>query len=154
MGVFAGNKIGLVGPNGSGKSSIFRVIVGEEETDGGQVAIDKGVVVGYFDQNVGEMQGRTVVEETISGAGEVAEVGRELAEIEAGMADPERADELETLIERFGVVQARFDDLDGYALDARAREILAGLSVRQDRMILSPSSGSKASCRTSRVLSL
>jgi ATPase subunit of ABC transporter with duplicated ATPase domains len=134
MGVFAGNKIGLVGPNGSGKSSIFRVIVGEEETDGGQVAIDKGVVVGYFDQNVGEMQGRTVVEETISGAGEVAEVGRELAEIEAGMADPERADELETLIERFGVVQARFDDLDGYALDARAREILAGLSVRQDRM--------------------
>ncbi len=134
VGVFAGNKFGLVGPNGSGKSSIFRVIVGEEQVDGGQVVVDKGVVVGYFDQDVGEMQGRSVVEETISGAGEVAEVGRELTEIEAAMADPDRADELDTLVERFGVVQARFDDLDGYALDARAREILAGLSVRQDQM--------------------
>ena len=134
MGVFAGNKIGLVGPNGSGKSSIFRVIVGEEQCDGGQVVIDKGVVVGYFDQNVGEMEGRSVVEETIAGAGEVAQVGSELAELERAMADPDRADELESLIERFGVVQARFDDLDGYALDARAREILAGLSVRQEQM--------------------
>lgn len=134
MGVFAGNKVGLVGPNGSGKSSIFRLIVGEEQCDGGQVVVDKNVVVGYFDQNVGEMQGRSVVEETISGAGEVAEVGQELAEIESAMADPDRADELESLIERFGAVQARFDDLDGYALDARAREILAGLSVRSAQM--------------------
>ena len=134
LAVFTGNKIGLVGPNGSGKSSIFRVIVGEEQTDGGQVVIDKGVTIGYFSQDVGEMRGRTVVEETIAGAGEVADVGRELAAIESAMADPERADELEALIDRFGVVQARFDDLDGYGLDARAREILAGLSVREEQM--------------------
>ncbi len=134
MALFKGHKVGLVGPNGSGKSSIFRVIVGEEELDGGQVVVDKGVTVGYFDQDVGEMSGRTVVEETIAGAGEVAEVGRALREIEEGMADPSRAEELEELIEQFGALQARFDDLDGYSLDARAREILAGLSVRQEVM--------------------
>ncbi len=134
MGVFVGNKIGLVGPNGSGKSSIFRVIVGEEQTDGGQVVVDKGVTVGYFSQDVGDMQGLSVVQETISGAGEVSEVAQELAEIEGAMADPERIDEIEQLVERFGVVQARFDDLDGYSLEARAREILAGLSLRPEQM--------------------
>ena len=131
MAVFAGNKIGLVGPNGSGKSSVLRTIVGQEEADGGEVAIDKKVTIGYFDQNVGEMSGRPVIEEVTAGAGEVADVGAELRKLEASMADPQRADELEALVERYGVVQARFDDLDGYSLDARAREILAGLGFRE-----------------------
>ena len=134
MAAFAGQKIGLVGPNGSGKSSIFRVIVGEEQPDGGSVVVDKDVVVGYFSQDVGEMAGRTAVEETMAGAGEVAEVGHELHELELAMSDPDRADELEALIDRFGVVQGRFDALDGYSLEARAREILAGLSFRPAQM--------------------
>jgi ATPase subunit of ABC transporter with duplicated ATPase domains len=128
MSLEAGEKVGLVGPNGSGKSTIFRMIVGEEEPDAGQIIIDRGVTIGHFSQDVGEMAGRSVVAETIAGAGEVAEVGAELHELEQAMADPERVDELEAIIERFGHVQARFDELDGYGLDARAREILAGLS--------------------------
>ena len=127
MGAFRGERVGLVGPNGSGKSTIFRLIVKEEEPDGGQVIIDRGVTIGYFSQDVGEMAGRSVVEETMAGAGEVSEVGHELHALEQAMADPTRADELEALIERFGVVQARFDELGGYGLEARAREILAGL---------------------------
>ncbi len=134
MGVFAGERVGLVGPNGAGKSTIFRMVVGEDTPDNGNVVIDRGISVGYFSQDVGEMQGRSVVEETLAGAGEVSEVGRELAELELGMADPERGDELEALIERFGTVQARFDELGGYALDARAREILAGLSFRPETL--------------------
>ncbi|MBX3129694.1 MAG: ABC-F family ATP-binding cassette domain-containing protein [Polyangiaceae bacterium] len=127
-----GEKLGLVGPNGAGKSTVFRMIVGQEPADGGNVVVDRGTTIGYFDQNVGEMGGRSVVAETLAGAGEVSEVGRELAELEHAMADPERADELESIIERFGTVQARFDELGGYALDSRAREILAGLGFRAD----------------------
>ncbi len=134
MAAFRGDRVGLVGPNGSGKSTIFRMIAGREEPDGGQVSVDRDVVVGYFDQDTGEMHGRTVVEETIAGAGEVAQVAAELQALEVAMADPERADELERLVERYGDVQARFDELDGYALDARAREILAGLGFRQEVM--------------------
>jgi ATPase subunit of ABC transporter with duplicated ATPase domains len=134
MAVFAGERVGLVGPNGSGKSSIFRVIVGEDEVDGGEVSLDKNIKVGYFSQDVGEMAGRTVIEETIAGAGPVAEVGGELRELEQAMADPDRLDEIEELVERFGEVQARFDALDGYSLDARAREILAGLSFHPDQV--------------------
>lgn len=134
MTAFAGQKIGLVGPNGSGKSSIFRVVVGDEQPDGGAVVVDKDVVVGYFSQDVGEMAGRSAVQEAMAGAGEVAVVGEELAELETAMSDPERADELEALVDRFGVVQGRFDALDGYSLEARAREILAGLSFRSEQM--------------------
>jgi ATPase subunit of ABC transporter with duplicated ATPase domains len=130
MSVNAGEKVGLVGPNGAGKSTIFRMVVKEEEPDGGNVNIDRGVTVGYFSQDVGEMSGQTVVEETMAGAGEVSEVKKELFELEQAMADPARVDELEAIIERFGTVQARFDELDGYALEARAREILAGLGFR------------------------
>jgi ATPase subunit of ABC transporter with duplicated ATPase domains len=128
MSVFRGEKVGLVGPNGSGKSTVFRMIVGEEPPDSGQVMVDRGVVVGYFSQNVGDMQGRSVLEETVAGAGEVSEAGQELHALEHAMADPARLDEIEVLVERFGKAQARFDELGGYALESRAREILAGLS--------------------------
>jgi ATPase subunit of ABC transporter with duplicated ATPase domains len=134
MGVFRGEKVGLVGPNGSGKSTIFRMIVGEEPPDSGQVAVDRGITVGYFSQDVGEMAGRSVVEETMAGAGEVSEVAHELHALEHAMADPERAAELEKLVDRFGHVQTRFDELGGYALESRAREILAGLGFRAEVM--------------------
>ena len=134
MGAFAGDRIGLVGPNGAGKSTVFRMIVGEEPPDSGNVVIERGVTVGYFSQNVGEMAGRSVVAETMAGAGEVSVVGAELSELEEAMADPERMDELDALVERFGHVQARFDELGGYSLESRAREVLAGLGFREEVM--------------------
>jgi len=127
MAVFRGERIGLVGPNGAGKSTIFRMIVREEEPDSGDVLVEKRAAIGYFSQSVGEMSGRSVLEETIAGAGEVATVAHELHELELAMADPARADDLERLVARFGDVQHRFDELDGYGLESRAREILAGL---------------------------
>jgi ATPase subunit of ABC transporter with duplicated ATPase domains len=132
--VHRGEKVGLVGPNGAGKSTLFRLVTREEEPDEGQVSIDRGVTVGHFSQDVGEMSGRTAVEETMDGAGPVAAVAAELHGLEHALADPARADELEALVERFGHVQARFDELGGYGLEARAREILAGLGFSPETM--------------------
>jgi ATPase subunit of ABC transporter with duplicated ATPase domains len=122
-----GEKVGLVGPNGAGKSTLFRMIVREETPDEGQVSIDRGVTVGYFSQDIGEMSGKTTIDEVMDGAGPVSSVAHELHELELALADPDRADEMERLIERFGDVQARFEELGGYGLESRAREILAGL---------------------------
>jgi ATPase subunit of ABC transporter with duplicated ATPase domains len=129
-----GEKVGLVGPNGAGKTTIFRMIMREEASDGGQVSIDRGTSIGYFSQDIGEMAGQTAVAETMDGASPVSEVAAELRELELAMADPSRVDELEPLIDRFGHVQARFEELGGYALEARAREILAGLGFTQQMM--------------------
>ncbi|MDB5570963.1 MAG: transporter related [Hyphomicrobiales bacterium] len=129
-----GEKVGLVGPNGAGKTTLFRMITGQEAPDEGQVGVDRGVTIGYFSQDVGEMFGRSVVSEVMDGAGPVSAVAAELKELEAAMADPDRADEMEEIIERYGEVQARFEELDGYALDGRAREVLAGLSFSQEMM--------------------
>ena len=131
--IFKGEKAGLVGPNGAGKSTIFRMIVREEEPDAGQVAIEKGTTIGYFSQDVGEMSGMSVVEATLAGAGKVSEVGHRLHELEHLLGDPD-VDDYDRILEEFGEVQARFEELGGYALDARAREILAGLGFSQDVM--------------------
>jgi ATPase subunit of ABC transporter with duplicated ATPase domains len=129
-----GEKVGLVGPNGAGKTTIFRLVTREEEPDDGQIAIDRGVAVGYFSQDVGEMKDRSVVEATLDGAGPVAELAHTLHELEHALADPARADEMESLVERYGEAQARFDELGGYALESRAREVLAGLGFEPERM--------------------
>ena len=129
-----GEKVGLVGPNGAGKTTLFRMITGEEQPDEGQVAVDRGVTIGYFSQDVGEMAGRSAVAEVMDGAGPVSEVAAELHELEAAMADPDRADEMDAIVERYGEVQARFEELDGYALEGRAREVLGGLSFSQEMM--------------------
>src|SRR3954447_16533782 len=129
-----GEKIGLVGPNGSGKTTLFRMITGEEQPDEGQVAIDRGVTIGYFSQDVGEMSGRSAVAEVMDGAGPVSAVAAELHELETAMADPDRAGEMDDIIARYGEVQHRFEELDGYALEGRAREVLSGLSFTQHMM--------------------
>src|SRR5437660_6650620 len=129
-----GEKIGLVGPNGAGKSTLFRMIAGEDVPDEGQVAADRGITIGYFSQDVGEMAGRSAVAEVMEGAGPVAAVAAELKALEAAMADPARADEMDAIIAQYGEVQHRFEELDGYALEGRAREVLAGLSFSQEMM--------------------
>lgn len=129
-----GEKVGLVGPNGSGKTTLFRMITGQEQPDEGQVAVDRGVTIGYFSQDVGEMSGRSAVSEVMDGAGPVSTVAAELKELEAAMGDPDQADDMEKIIERYGEVQGRFEELDGYALEGRAREVLAGLGFSQEMM--------------------
>ncbi|OJF94937.1 ABC-F family ATP-binding cassette domain-containing protein [Pararhizobium antarcticum] len=129
-----GEKVGLVGPNGAGKTTVFRMITGEEQPDEGQVSVDKGVTIGYFNQDVGEMEGRSAVAEVMNGAGPVSVVAAELHALETAMVDPERMDEMDEIIERYGEVQARYEELDGYALDGRAREVLAGLSFTEEMM--------------------
>ncbi len=129
-----GEKIGLVGPNGSGKTTLFRMITGADLPDEGQISVDRGVTIGYFSQDVGEMSGHSAVAEVMNGAGPVSEVAAELKELEAAMADPDRAGEMDEIIARYGEVQARFEELDGYALEGRAREVLAGLSFSQEMM--------------------
>jgi ATPase subunit of ABC transporter with duplicated ATPase domains len=150
-----GDKVGLVGPNGSGKTTLFRMITKEEAPDAGNVAVPKDVSIGYFRQDVGEMKEQKVVAAAMDGAGPVSEVMAELSELEAALGDPSRMDEMEALVERFGEVQGRFEELDGYSLEARAREILAGLgfsAVMMDQDLSAMSGGWKMRVALTQIL--
>ncbi|HET9951451.1 MAG TPA: ABC-F family ATP-binding cassette domain-containing protein [Candidatus Eisenbacteria bacterium] len=127
----AGEKVGLVGPNGAGKTTIFRMIVGEESPDEGEVSIPKRATIGYFRQDIGDMSGRSVLDEAIAGSGRLGDLHHELKDLEQAMADPSRADEMERILDRFGRVQEAYQDGGGYDLEARAREVLHGLGFEE-----------------------
>ncbi len=127
-----GEKVGLVGPNGAGKSTVFRMIAGEEQPDDGGIERPKKLTLGYFRQDVGDLKGRSILAETCAGAGEVAELGAELAKLTEKMENP--GDDLDTVVERFSEVQERYQALGGYELDARAMAILKGLGFHDEQM--------------------
>lgn len=128
----SGERIGLVGPNGAGKSTVFRLIAGEEQVDDGVIERPKRLSLGYFRQDVGELAGRSVLAETIAGAGEVAALGEELARLTARLEAA--GDDLDEVVTRYADVQARYQDLGGYELEARAQTILHGLGFEDARL--------------------
>ena len=129
-----GEKVGLVGPNGAGKTTLFRMIVGEETPDDGEVSVPRKLTIGYFRQDVEEMSGRSVLDEAIAGSGRLGDLHHELHDLQHAMTNPERADDLDEILARFGEVQEEYDHLGGYALEAQAREVLHGLGFDDERI--------------------
>lgn len=128
-----GDKIGLVGPNGAGKTTIFRIVTHEEGIDSGDINISDKLVVGYFSQDVGDMHGRTALEEVMAGAGKISDLAAEITKIEKRLQDsadqPMSDDQMQALLERYGEVQLEFEQRGGYDLDSRAQAILTGLGI-------------------------
>ena len=129
-----GEKVGLVGPNGAGKTTLFRMVVGEEQPDEGDVTVPKKLTVGYFRQDVEEMQGRSVIDEAIAGSGKVGDLHHELEDLQRALEDPARANEMDRVLARFGEVQEQYEHLGGYTLEAQAREVLHGLGFKDDQI--------------------
>src|SRR6187397_714837 len=96
-----GEKVGLVGPNGAGKTTLFRMIVGEEARDEGEVSVPKKITIGYFRQDVEEMKGRSVLDEAIAGSGRLGDLHHELEALQQAMTDPARQGEMDEILARF-----------------------------------------------------
>jgi ATPase subunit of ABC transporter with duplicated ATPase domains len=129
-----GEKVGLVGPNGAGKTTLFRMIVGDESPDEGEVTVPKKLTIGYFRQDVEEMSGRSVLDEAIAGSGRAGDLHHELEALQHAMSDPGQADDMDRILTRFGEVQEEYEHLGGYTLEAQAREVLHGLSFQDDQI--------------------
>jgi len=129
-----GEKVGLVGPNGAGKTTLFRMIVGEEPPDEGDVSVPKRMTIGYFRQDVEEMSGRSVLDEAIAGSGRLGDLHHELEALQHDMADPGKSDDMDAILARFGEVQEEYEHLGGYGLEAQAREVLHGLGFDDERI--------------------
>ena len=129
-----GEKVGLVGPNGAGKTTLFRMIVGEEQPDEGDVSIPRKLTVGYFRQDVEEMSGRSVLDEAIAGSGRVGDLHHELEALNARWRIRRVPATWTRILERFGEVQEEYEHLGGYALESQAREVLHGLGFDDARI--------------------
>jgi ATPase subunit of ABC transporter with duplicated ATPase domains len=129
-----GERVGLVGPNGAGKTTLFRMVVGEETADDGEISVPRKLSIGYFRQDVEEMKGRSVIDEAIAGSGRVGDLHHELEDLHRSMEEPEQADNMDRILERFGHVQEEYEHLGGYALEAQAREVLHGLGFKDDQI--------------------
>ncbi|OFZ35577.1 MAG: glycosyl transferase family 1, partial [Bdellovibrionales bacterium GWC1_52_8] len=156
-----GDKIGLVGPNGAGKTTIFRVIMRQEGVDGGTVNIADRLVIGYFSQEVGDMRGRSALEEVKAGAGKISALAERIDKMEqrlqSSAEDPMSDDEMTALLERYGEAQLEFEQRGGYDLDSRAKEILTGLGIHpeeHDNPVETFSGGWKMRIELAKILAL
>jgi len=131
--ILPGTHTGLVGPNGAGKTTVFRIIAGEEEPDSGEVILPKKTSIGYFSQDVGEMSGRSALEEVMATCGSTVRLAEEMKEMEAAMCLPQSDDEMSALLERYGTAVEEFEHMEGYDLDSRAQAVLTGLGIGPDR---------------------
>jgi ATP-binding cassette, subfamily F, member 3 len=155
--ILPGSRSGLVGPNGAGKTSIFRIIIGEEEVDGGEITCAKKTTIGYFSQDVGDMSGRSALEEVMAGSAETVRLSAELKQMEMAMCEPQSDDEMAALLERYGEAQEEFEHRDGYNLDTRAQTVLTGLGIGPDRFhhpVESFSGGWKMRIALAKILTL
>ncbi len=126
-----GEKVGLVGPNGSGKTTLFRMIIGEEKPDEGQISFPDKLRWAYFSQKVGEMKGKTALQEVIEGDAKIKELQEKLRGFEEKLADMANMsdDEMNDVLMKMGDVQSEFEKRGGYDLESRAEEILTGLGI-------------------------
>ena len=131
--ILPGTHTGLVGPNGAGKTTVFRIIAGQEEPDSGEVILPKKTTIGYFSQDVGEMSGRSALEEVMATCGSTVRLATEMKEMEAAMCEPQSDDEMAALLERYGTAVEEFEHMEGYDLDSRAQAVLTGLGIGPDR---------------------
>ena len=124
-------RIGLVGKNGAGKTTLFRMIVGTESPESGEVILRKGAKIGHLAQEPDDFGTVTPLEAVLEAGGEAitleAEIARLQALMDGGRSDPEILDEHEHALARFG-------QLGGWELEATARRILSGLAFTDSVM--------------------
>ncbi|WP_431801696.1 ribosomal protection-like ABC-F family protein [Halobacillus andaensis] len=119
------DKIGLVGRNGSGKSTLFRLLTREEELDGGDLFIKKGLTIGCLKQIPDHFEG-TGRDYLRSAFVELTQIADNLQQLEREMQNP---DHMEKALTRYGEMQQLFAEQGGYEMESSINQIAHGLKV-------------------------
>jgi ATP-binding cassette subfamily F protein 3 len=126
-----GRRLALVGGNGVGKTTLLEILTGDLAPDEGTVHRPKDLTIGYLPQELAPTTDRPVLDEVLAGAGEVAELAHRLERLTHRVAETTGAEHDRALAE-YGHAQARFEQLNGFALEAEAHRVLAGLGFRPE----------------------
>jgi ATP-binding cassette subfamily F protein 3 len=125
------DRLGLIGPNGSGKTTLFRLILGEESADEGEILIAKGVKMGYLPQEVISFRGNTVLDEVLKSLTSITSLQDKMKILEEELSSIQDPKKQERLANEYGKLQERYTLLGGYGLEAEAKRILQGLGFKE-----------------------
>ena len=125
------DRIGLIGPNGSGKTTLFKMILGEDSADEGEIRIAKGAKIGYLPQEVISLKGDRVLEEVLKGATGITSLQDKMKILEEELSSMEDPKEQERVAKEYGKLQERYTLLGGYGLESEAKQILQGLGFKE-----------------------
>lgn len=120
------DRVGLVGPNGAGKSTLFSIILGEEAADDGEIITERNVNIGYLPQESAPAGDETVIEIATAISPEFVKLRRIIKAWEHD--HPIEAEHAEDVHDD---VHDKYNELNGYHIEAKAKQILAGLSFRE-----------------------
>jgi len=147
-----GDRLALSGPNGAGKTTLLRILSGETERHGGELAFEKGTRVALHDQRPPLDRALTLRDYALSGAGELLAAEEELRMLERAMADG--AHDAATL-SRYAAAQGRLEHAGGYAWRERHAAVLRGLGFAEpdlDRQLTTFSGGELTRASLARAL--
>lgn len=151
-----GESISIVGPNGCGKSTMLKIIAGLEKADSGQISIKKDAKVAYLDQTGSSMiDNRNVYEILKDGFGELKEMEKQLARLQAKLESEIEGAEYDTILEKYCSLMERFSMAGGYDMDVNISTVIEGLKLNKNILIQSYndlSGGEKTLIQLAKVL--
>jgi len=124
-------RLGLVGPNGAGKTTLFRLIIGAEHPDGGDLVITRGTRIGYLRQEVWQNPDRSILAETLAGYPELQAIEQRLNEMENRLS----SNHDEKLLEQYGKLRHELEVKGGYEVEHQAKAILSGMGFRPEQFL-------------------
>ena len=129
-----GEHVGLVGRNGAGKTTLFRLLLGQEEPDRGQILRASGLTIGHVGQHLRAEPGMTLFDFVETAFQEVLDIERRMRAIEHDLADTARSEaEHERLLEKYAALQHDYEHADGYTLHAEVERVLTGVGFSDKR---------------------
>ncbi len=125
------DRVALSGPNGAGKTTLLRILAGETEKHGGELAFAKGTRVALHDQRPPLDRELTLREYVLSGARDLVALEQELSRLEQAMAGGDHA---QATLNRYAEAQARLEHAGGYGWRDHATSVLRGLGFADEHL--------------------
>ena len=129
-----GERIALIGPNGAGKTTLFRMIMGEEPLDAGEMIIQKDMSIGFLPQEISVIRGSVLIDEVLCCSKEIKDVHKKLDESIIKLSKSNDSNQ-EKLMEEYGALQTKFEELGGYEYEHKAKRVLAGLGFKESDLL-------------------